>query len=231
MIRRDYFLRMIEQFFEALARIITKRKNGAYDQASLDIEQVCKQFVGLKYDLIKDLTPEALIDLLKLGGELDLSKAIILAELLKEDGELCELQRHVHLAVRRYLSSLCLFIESFHLRDKSGRDDADHKIQSLIQKLTAYKLPLFVQLKLIGYYEAAGRFSKAEDVLFEALESGEPDILQYGIAFYERLLEKPDDVLERGNLPRHEVEEGLRELKSRLYKDKNSKESKGGYSS
>jgi hypothetical protein len=46
----------------------------------------------------------------------------------------------------------------------------------------------------------------------------EPDnavIVEFGIAFYQRLLAKSDAALTEANLPRSEVEEGLKELQCR----------------
>lgn len=60
-------------------------------------------------------------------------------------------------------------------------------------------------------------FPEAEDALFHALElTGDTDdLLQAGIDFYERLAELPDEVLERRELPRDEVESALDELRRR----------------
>jgi hypothetical protein len=66
---------------------------------------------------------------------------------------------------------------------------------------------------LFRYYESAGKYSKAEDVLFEALEdSGGADWVAAGQAFYERLAGKSDAELAAGNLPREELEESREEL-------------------
>jgi len=60
-------------------------------------------------------------------------------------------------------------------------------------------------------------FPAAEDALFHAVElTPDPgDVLRAGIRFYERLLDLPDEVLERRDLPRQEVREGLRDLENR----------------
>lgn len=60
-------------------------------------------------------------------------------------------------------------------------------------------------------------FPAAEDALFHAVDlTPDPgDVIRAGIRFYERLLDLPDDVLERRELPRQEVREGLQDLKDR----------------
>jgi hypothetical protein len=70
---------------------------------------------------------------------------------------------------------------------------------------------------LMLYYEHAGEFAKAEDELFAMLDA-EPDndtLKGFGITFYQRLLAQSDAALEAANLPRAEVEEGLKELQAR----------------
>src|SRR5579875_4146136 len=82
-------------------------------------------------------------------------------------------------------------------------------------KLHDYELPVKTSLKLLQYYENTGKFAKAEDVLFDTLNTHTPDkvVVQHGIAFYTRLRKKSDATLSGGNLSRVEVEEGLAKLK------------------
>jgi len=67
------------------------------------------------------------------------------------------------------------------------------------------------------HYERAGEFAKAEDALFVMLDA-EPDnqaIVEFGIAFYERLRPQSDAALNAADLPRAEVEDGLEKLQGR----------------
>lgn len=70
---------------------------------------------------------------------------------------------------------------------------------------------------LMHHYERTGAFGKAEDALFGLLEtaSGNAEVLDWGIAFYERLRGRSDAALAEGNLPRSELEAGLAELQAR----------------
>jgi hypothetical protein len=58
----------------------------------------------------------------------------------------------------------------------------------------------------------------AEDTLYAILEATADDkgTLEFGAAFYERILRQNNAMLTAGNLPQTEAEEGLRELKSRI---------------
>jgi len=56
-------------------------------------------------------------------------------------------------------------------------------------------------------------YGTAEDALYEWLDRGDADAATEGLAFYDRLLKKPDEELVRGNLPRSEVQEGSLKLR------------------
>ncbi len=65
--------------------------------------------------------------------------------------------------------------------------------------------------------ERTGEFAKAEDALHALIETGpdNPAIVEFGLAFYHRLLTQSDATLNAAKLPRSEAEEGLRELELR----------------
>jgi hypothetical protein len=64
---------------------------------------------------------------------------------------------------------------------------------------------------LLGYYEARGMLDRAEDVLYEWLDTKDPAAPEEGLAFYGRLCTKSDDDLTSGGLSRDEVEQGRAE--------------------
>jgi hypothetical protein len=92
------------------------------------------------------------------------------------------------------------------------------KVENLRAGLEGAVLPTRTQAMLMHHYERTGQFAKAEDALFSILD-GEPaheQLLQFGLAFYERLQGQSDAALLAGNLPRPEVEAGLAEIKTKL---------------
>jgi hypothetical protein len=87
----------------------------------------------------------------------------------------------------------------------------------LKEALKEAPLPPRTHAMLVQHHERAGEFAKAENALF-ALLDGEPDngaIVEFGVAFYRRMLAQNDAALTEGALPRAEVEEGLKELLQR----------------
>ena len=79
----------------------------------------------------------------------------------------------------------------------------------------ALELYLNAQLLVMQNARNLGRFADAEDALFKtlALAPGQPELVAMGEQFYEALLERSDEELEAGGLPRDEVLESLGELR------------------
>jgi hypothetical protein len=101
------------------------------------------------------------------------------------------------------------------LRDP-GRALPDYvpTIESLDAELSAHALPITTQQQLLLYYEQAGVYAKAEDILWAMLQAapGDCTIVGAGRALYARLQQLNDEALIAGNLPRDEVDGGLADL-------------------
>ena len=57
-----------------------------------------------------------------------------------------------------------------------------------------------------------GRFCEAEDLLWAAVDEGDPEALTAGLRFYNDLNELSDETLKRCVFPRDEILSGLKEL-------------------
>jgi hypothetical protein len=111
-----------------------------------------------------------------------------------------------------YLKSLSLFIQSVCTDENLRNPTYISKIEKLIDKIGGYAIPHRIRFALFEYFEAVGRFGKAEDMLYELIDEKYPDIIAEGESFYLNLLQKTDRELSDGNLPRDEVVEGLEYL-------------------
>src|SRR5438552_1035893 len=215
MINKDYILRLAERIGRYLAIILGLRKANRSEEALIYIDDLFLQAVGMTSSFINSVTEETLLHMLSPLGELDINKCLWVAALLKAEGEIYEDQDNGKESYYRYLKSLRLFLEvQLHERTLST-SNFYVETEDLLQKLKEYELPDTIQGKLISYYELTGRYAKAEDTLFELLETDHANrgIIQQGIAFYQRLQIKSDFDLTAGNLSRDEVEEGLAELR------------------
>lgn len=216
MIRRDYFLRMVEEFAEMLSRIRRQIAARQYDQAGEDLDRAFLDLMGQGADAVSQLSETELLAQLTLNEPTHVvrQKSFMLIALLQETGQL-------HIAEHREAEGHVCWLKALDLSLMLQLQDADFefpefvpKIEMLHEQLRETDLPLRTQAGLWRHYERVGAYGKSEDVLFTLLEA-EPNndaLLTEAKLFYERLLRQSDEALEMGNLPRKEVVFGLAEL-------------------
>jgi tetratricopeptide (TPR) repeat protein len=141
MLQKDYILRVAEDVGRALAQVIYHKEIQDYQGALSLIDELCKQTTGMGSGFIRALPEEALLARLTLLGILNIEKALIIAKLLKAEGDLYEDQGDADEAYGSYLKSLNLFLEIL-LRDDHLHDlHVSPEIEDLLGKLEAYELP------------------------------------------------------------------------------------------
>jgi hypothetical protein len=213
-IKQDYILRLIEQLAQFLARILKLHERGEYDAAMDAIGDALKKLVGLDLRVIEALSLEDLVKLLKPGIDLDVSRAIIVADLLKARGDVRHSLGDPDGGTESYVRSLTLFLEVFTAPGSIELPDQTTRMEWLITRLADEELPPVSLVRLLRYYEKTKRFALAEDVLWELLDGEDgDDFIDEGAEFYDRLVQKTDADLDAGDLPREEVLEGLERLR------------------
>ena len=211
---------MIEQFAQALARLKHLKRHREFPEAAKALEDASQTFFELDAASVFALSEDQLMARLISGESTHLirEKALMLVTLLHEAAELHRAQDQIEQGRACLLKALNLLLEVM-LRDNPGTGLPDFvpSIQGLAQQLEGSALPVRTNAALMQHFEQTGSFAKAEDQLFEliASESNNSAVLDLGIGFYERLLRESDPALQRGNLPRTEVEAGLAELQER----------------
>jgi hypothetical protein len=221
MIRRDYILRVIEEFFAALRRIQAKKAGRSWDDAEAEADREFQRLIGLGATGVARLSEtELLAKLLQSDSALLMrQKTLLLVTLLNEAGDIAAAQE-------RFFDSRNCYLKGLHLLlDVLGRGDADDapefvpRVEVFVAALEDSPLPLRTQGLLMQHYERTGQFARAEDVLYSMLDDPlHAGLIEFGIAFYERLKARSDEELEQGNLPRGELETGLWELRERMGK-------------
>jgi len=215
MMQKDYLLRIAAELASVLTAILGFRQTKQY-QAALDlIDQVFKQTLGFGSDLINSVPDETLLAMLTSFNTLDVEKCLLVATLLNAEGDIYLDQSDFDTSYYRYLKSLYLFLEVLLNYSNANDPDILSHIEELLSKLEDYELPVELKINLFRYYERTGRYSQAEDTLFEVIEADHDDnqaatdILEQGIAFYQRLLKKKDADLASGNFSREKAQVGL----------------------
>jgi len=155
MTQKDYILRIAEDVGQALAQIIYHKKNQDYQGALSVIDEFFKQTVGAGSSFIHAISEETVLTMLTLLGILDVEKALLIATLLKAEGDIYEDQGNPDAAYFSYLKSVNLFLEIV-LRDDNLHDlRCSSEIEDLLGKLEAYELPLNTRRLLFQLYLCA----------------------------------------------------------------------------
>lgn len=215
MIRKDYFLRMIHQLARVLAKVLKLEAEERYDDALAEVGQSSKQLLGVGLPMLTTLSDAELIRLMSLGDRFDVEKCMAAAEFLRMVGELKALQGNEAASHLCSVTSLSLFLELLSRETDVLPEEYSNMVEDLIQTVSDHQLPLPLRQKLFRYYEYKGRFDLAENILSEVIEE-ESSFVAEGVRFYERLRLKSDEQLQRGNLPRNEVEDGIKTLEQQL---------------
>ncbi len=215
MLKNDYIMQIINQFTEFLTQVLFRIKSGETEKTHQDIQTAAERFLGLKLDLILSLSNKELINMLSVNGEINVEKSYMAAQLLICEANIRDANNGSG-SIEIYIRSLDLFLKSFGQMYEMLKIEAVPTINQILLVLRNQDLPIDIYRLLIPFYEHQGQYSKAEDCLFELVDNGFEEALQIGQSFYSRLLEKTDQELEHGNLPRSEVNEGLQELKAKV---------------
>lgn len=117
------------------------------------------------------------------------------------------------------LSVLLFQADQFEPALKWGRE-AEALSEEAFEELGQDFVSIYIvsQINLISYNEKLGHFADAEDSLFKALEvvGNDPRLLKRGKDLYDFLRKQADARLEKGGLPRTEVEESYEEILERI---------------
>lgn len=222
MTQRDYILRMFEEMSRAIAQIVYHREIKDYQATHDLIDEQFRQTLGMGSGFIHSLSDETLLSMLTTLGTLNIEKCWLIATLLKAEGDLYEEEQDENKSYYSYLKSCNLFLEALYDQNQNRDIEKIAEVEELLRKLEAYELPLRTRQLLFWYFEYTGRYGKAEDMLFDILETepdeemesieGTEEMLAKGEAFYKRLLSKNDAALGIGNFSRSEIKDGLARL-------------------
>jgi hypothetical protein len=216
-IRKDYILRMIEQFGAIWARLLTQVRAGLFGDARATLDNAYQQLLGLNFDTVRARSSGELLARLQFGvspadGH---ERCCVLAALLVAEGELAANGHDPDLAATYEGKALDIVLAlRLHQPDLPLPDYAP-TVERLVELLHEYQLPSDTSRQLLQFFTDTGAFAKAEDVLFDLLAHDlEPkQVVTLGEAFYDRLEQQDDAVLDAGNFSRDEIGAGRAELR------------------
>lgn len=135
---------MIEQLNKVLSKILFNKEVKQFDNALMEIQTSGEKFLGVKWKIIEQLSSDDIISLLKIGGELNVAKAIVAASLLKEEAEVLELLDKKDESWIAYLKAFSLFVEILMVETT---DDIINKAKEVQQKIEEFELPENIEVK------------------------------------------------------------------------------------
>jgi hypothetical protein len=214
-IEQDYIMRMIKMLTAAILKLL--RLKGAHDfpQALLELQSASKSILGVPLSLLNGLSEEDLLNLYRPDLSTSAAKLHVAGTLLKEEADLFFLQGQTEEAFTISAKAMSLLLVSLQSIGEPLDERHLNSIESLHDRLAGRSLSATLREQLATHFEWKGMFGKAEDLLYELMKEDDRFVFKV-VEFYERLLQKTDDLLTRGNLPRDEVQEGLRRAKDRL---------------
>jgi Family of unknown function (DUF6483) len=212
MIGKDQTGSLVARMAAVLPRLALLKQQQRYQEAIDEINETVRSELGLSPRFVKGITDGDLLGMFR-SGLITTPRAAALAKLLKERADINWVMEQPKNGLIRTVKALTLYLEAFDKAQENAFLDYYNDIETLAANLGEHKLAEPMAGKLFVYYETAGRYSKAEDLLFETLEaSGDGAWVERGRKFYERLAAKSDAELAAGNLPREELEESRAEL-------------------
>src|SRR5262245_35395383 len=202
MLRKGLIEQQIEALTLALARIIGLRSRGDYEAALREANLASRKSGGLDIGRIPSLTDESALSLFSVGGEADIAYCLRTGLLLKQQGEIQRLQGHESQGLASLRKSLLYLAEAIRSDQLLEPREWLPDLVSLQSSLESETLSMLHLVRLYRAYEVIGEYSLAEDRLFELKETGFNEWHEEASGFFERLLELPDDKLEKGGLSR-----------------------------
>ncbi len=108
----DYIMRLLRQIAAVLSSVIAKQRAGQFAEAGQEVESLCVQTIGLSLARLKQLSPEAVAQLLAATGAARHLKAVTLAELLLLDAELLQSTNPSASPTASQVHAFCLLADS-----------------------------------------------------------------------------------------------------------------------
>lgn len=212
MIKNDYLMEKLDKLNDIIADINELNNNKQFDSSYSVINQAFKQLLGLNPDIVESLSYKDLLHFVGAYGSTEVYKYVILAELLRQDALINKLKGNLAKSFNSNIKSFNIYAKALSIDPETCLELAEDRLEAVIGEINDYELTYDTKLSLFQCYENTGKFDKAEDVLYDIIETEENNnIRAEGINFYNRLIKKSEKELEQGNLTLKEVEEGLKD--------------------
>ncbi|MCB1097604.1 MAG: hypothetical protein KDN22_18675 [Verrucomicrobiae bacterium] len=212
MIRNDYIMRQIEMLGAFARKLLKRIEDNELDDAGTDADAASRQFVGVPLVVLENQPPDGFESMLSAGGQFDYMRGLAAATLLELRGKLARADGDEPTAFRLWTNSASLLVLCYDSPDVEVREMSATRLENVLKALQEYEIPEFLHRLLTQHYEKLGKYSRAEDHVFQAVSASQSDVFEWARSFFERLESMTDQQLASGNFTRGEIAESVIEL-------------------
>lgn len=213
MLKNDYMKELENSLRLLKMEVDQSLADGDIEKCKKLINKQLRALIGLDIETIDTLSFDTIKDILSKDNQYNAEKYIALGELLKLEGLVSEKEENIQNKLFYYEKIVEAFFEGYE-EDETINKKYLNENKEQIEELMQYEISINIEKKIFRLYELLGSFDKAEDLLFQMINETNKDkeIIEQGKAFYNRLKELPQSLLEKGNFSPEEVEDSYKEL-------------------
>ncbi len=165
MIQKDYILRMVQQLAMVLARVLFHKQMNNYDRALEEIDVAFRTLLQLEPGSIAFMPTEDILQKLETAGGKNWEKCIVMAELLKEEGEIYELKNSQFESVSfMYIKAMRLFVEAAWNDRLFRTGEYFKKMTDLIDRIPLDLVDDDLKYDLYRFYTMTGETDRVIDL-------------------------------------------------------------------
>ncbi len=156
--QKDYIMRIVEQFVQAILAIMHRRKAGEYKEAREQVRTAARYLLRTNIDLLLLYGNDQIIDHFKdFADRLETEKCVLGADLFHELALIEEAEKRPDEALR--LKALCLHLYTTALPKEQQFQKPQYieKVAALVEELKAQPLSEQIQLSVRAYEEFLGK--------------------------------------------------------------------------
>jgi tetratricopeptide (TPR) repeat protein len=216
MLQEDYLIRMIRLAVAALQAIFGLKRSGNYQQAKDLIAVTLAQLTGMDDRLINTLDDASLLIVLSNRQGPDYDRMLIVADLLKESGDVYAALGQSADSKARYLRALMIYLEVGLDPVEYSPEELGARIDGVLVGLANQPLPPESLYRLWYYFEKNKQFGRAIQALDELFRQAgrDSELKDQGLAFFQRLVRLEDTELEAGGVQHITLMEKALQLKA-----------------
>jgi hypothetical protein len=157
--QKDYIMKIIEQFVQAILSIFRLRKAGKYEDAVKEIRTVSRNYLKIDISHLVYYSPDQLMNYFKDDNE----RALMCAELLYELALVEQAQQNEEESIRLKILSLHLYTAVIPKEEQFQVQKYFDKVDILRKELEEYALPENILAHLHLYNEFKKRQSNGNE--------------------------------------------------------------------